>query len=67
MQALKDDKDAFGELRVEANAVVAHREDPFVPCPLCPNVDTRRLGTVELDGIAQQVLEYHDQLSVVSF
>ena len=34
MQALEDDKDALGILRVYTNAVVAHREYPFLSfCP----------------------------------
>lgn len=63
MQALKDDEDAFGELRIKADAVVAHGEDPLLPFLLRSNMDTRRRGAMKLDSIADQILEYHHQLS----
>ena len=49
-------------LRLDADTIVAHREDPFAGAPLGRDVHARRLHAVELDGVADQVLEHLHQL-----
>ncbi len=41
VQALEDQEDAVGELRIDADAVVADREQPAVRLPLGGDVDFR--------------------------
>ena len=61
MEALKEHEDAFLELWIDADAVIAHGEDPFVIAALGMDVDARRLRPLELDGIADQVLKHLDE------
>src|SRR5262245_47396176 len=53
------------ELRLDADSIGADREVPLGPVLSGPDVDARgRLATI-LDGVADQVLEYLDQLAFV--
>ena len=51
-------------LRRDADAVVAHREDPLLTGPLGRDVDARR-AVAELQRVADQVLEELDELGRV--
>src|ERR1019366_8906244 len=62
VQALEEDENALGVLWLDANAVIAHREDPVVSYPDRGNVYPGRVRTLEFDAIADQVLEELHQL-----
>ena len=63
VQALEDDEDAVGVLGLDADAVVAHREQPVAAARARRATWTRgRLVAAELDGVADQVLEELAQL-----
>ena len=62
MQTLEDRKDALGMLGIESNAIVLHGEYPFGILSLNRDIDTRDSLSVELDGVANQVLEELSQL-----
>src|SRR5580704_6227086 len=57
--------DFFAEGQADAGAVVAHGESPSRSVRLGLDMDQRLLGAVELDGVADQVLEELDQLTLV--
>ena len=57
MQALEYLEDAFGELGFEANAVVLHSKQQFMPTVTGGNMDSRRILAAELDGIANEILQ----------
>ncbi len=65
MQALKNDKDTVGVLRIHPDAVIADREYPFMVTALGRHVDLGRLRPVELDGVDDQVLKERPELSRV--
>ena len=57
MQALEYLENAFGEFGFEANAVVLHSKQPFMPTVTGGDMDSRCLLAAELDGIADEVLQ----------
>ena len=61
MEALKEHEDAFLELWIDADAVIANAEDPFLLAAVGVDMDPRRLRSPELDGIADQVLQHMDE------
>jgi hypothetical protein len=65
VQALEDKENAFKILRINANAVVADREAPCIVKLFDPHVDLWGSLPVELDGIADQVLEELSQLAPI--
>src|ERR1039458_8983579 len=62
VQALEEGENALGVLRLDANAVIAHREDPVVAFQDRGNVYPGRVRPPEFDAIADQVLEELHQL-----
>src|ERR1022692_1043506 len=62
VQALEEDENALGVLRLDANAVITHRKDPAVSFPDCGNVHPGRVRAPEFDAIADQVLKELHQL-----
>src|SRR5438876_10579894 len=62
VQALKDAKDTLGILRVEANAVILHREPPGVALRLDSDMHLRRTLTAVFEGVPDQVLQEPGQL-----
>ena len=62
VQALEDQEDAILVLRVDADAVVAHGEQPMVSLPAGVHVDLRRRFAAELQRVADEVLEQLGQL-----
>ena len=65
VQALKHQEDAVGELLVQTDAVVAHREDPFLTVPFGGNVNPRRSLAAELDGVAKEILKQPNDLAEI--
>ncbi len=65
VQALEDDEDALEILRVDPDAVVADREDPLHVFLLDADMDFRPFFAVELDRIADQVLEKRLDLGII--
>lgn len=65
MEALEDDEDAFKILRLDANAIVRHREPPATALAARSDMEPGRLLAAELDSIAQEVLEHVRQLGGV--
>ena len=66
VQPLEDGEDLLVELRVNADAIVRYRELPLVSRTAGCDVDSGWLsGTVELDGVAHQILEKLDQLGAI--
>ena len=57
VQALEHDEDALEVLGLDADAVVAHPQVPLLPLLGRADVDARRRGAAELEGVADQVLE----------
>src|SRR5207247_4012371 len=55
VQPLKNDEDAIEIFWLDADAVVCHRKNPFAVALACVDMNARRLGTVKLDGVANQV------------
>jgi hypothetical protein len=66
VQTLEDQEDTLRELRINADAVVMHGEGPLSPARLGLDFDQGLVGTVELDGVTNQVLEKLDKLLLVS-
>ena len=66
MKPLKDDEDALGVLRGNANTVVPYGEGPPVAVSTGRNVDAGRLAAPELDCVSDQVSEQLPQLRAVS-
>src|SRR6185295_19960048 len=62
VQSLKNDKDSLGILWVQPDTIVADRKQPFTGLALSRHVNPWRFLTVELDGIADQVLKELPQL-----
>jgi hypothetical protein len=67
VQALKHAKNAVGILRVDANAIVAHGEDPFLIRACYAYMHSWLLIPMELDGITDEVLHQLDELSRVPY
>ena len=58
MQPLEHDKNSVEVLRIDSQAVIAHRESPFAPAIFGGgNVNARHAGVLILDGIADQILK----------
>src|SRR5208282_1179413 len=57
VQTLEDDKNMFCVLRVNADAVIAHAEQPLRARLLRAHGNFRRIFPVELDRIPDQILE----------
>src|SRR5258707_2457803 len=52
-------EDPRGVLRLDADAVIAHREHPGAPALVGPDVNHRPCaGNAELDGVRNQVLQH---------
>ena len=66
-QALENNENLFRVLRVEANAIITHGENPFLRVFVNRNTHLRRFVPVEFDRIANQVLEQLHQLDFVSY
>ncbi len=64
VQPLEDLEDPLPVLGRDADAIVAHREDPLLTGPLGRDVDARR-AVAELQRVADQVLEELDELDRV--
>src|SRR5919197_924989 len=62
VQALKDLKDPLRLSRLHPDPVVLHGKDPQGPLRPRRDVDARRGGPVELQRIAQQILEHQADL-----
>jgi hypothetical protein len=56
VQALKDDEDALDELRIDPDAVIAHRKNPFLIFSACGNVTAGLHSAAQFDRIAGEVL-----------
>ena len=65
VQPLEDLEDPLIILRVNANAVVAHREDPAPLRSLGADMNLRGLLAMELKGVANQVLKKLSDLAGV--
>src|SRR5947209_2114816 len=66
VQALEDQENALGVLRLDADAVVAHPKEPVTVLAAGADVDPGRLAVLaELDGVAEQVLEQLQQLGLL--
>ena len=65
VQAFEDQKDAIQRLGGNADAVVAHGEQPMVFVPRGVHVDLRRLLAAELHRVAEEVLEQLHELRAV--
>src|ERR1017187_8102088 len=66
MQSLEDAEDAFAVLRIDADAVVAHLNQPVVRTANCRNMNFRRhAGPGVFDPVADEVLEQLNQLDVI--
>src|ERR1700687_4903704 len=66
VQPLEHAKNLFEVLRINPQSVVPHREDPFLPATTgSGNMHPGNSGALILDGIADQVLKYLDQLGFV--
>ena len=77
MKALENHKNAFEVLRLNADAVIAHRENPFrtlFPGLFCGNwkrlqfgrdADLRRCRSPKLNRIADEILEQLRQLRAI--
>src|ERR1035437_9994628 len=63
VQALEDLENAFEILRIDADAVVLHPEDPAPLLGPGADMDLQGLLTVELQGVADEVLEELHELS----
>src|SRR5205085_4707836 len=55
MQALEDRKDHVRMLGINADAVVGHREHPFLACLAGTDMNLRRIRSVELNGVSNQI------------
>src|SRR5688572_10053507 len=66
VQALEDLEDALEEFRLYADAVVFHGNLPGDAVIPDPYVDARHLFPPELEGIADQVLEYLAELQLLA-
>ena len=53
VQALKDEKDALGVFRVNADPIIAHGELPALPLPLHGDMDARRALAPVLQRITE--------------
>src|SRR3990172_2597332 len=59
VQPPEDDEDPFPVLRVDADPVVAHREEPLLLARQAGDVDRGSLvGPAELDGVSDEILEH---------
>src|SRR5437660_11390764 len=57
VQPLEDDEDAVEVLRIDADAVVAHAEQPLAVAALGANLDLRTGRSAELERVGDQVQE----------
>src|SRR5271165_2375706 len=62
MQAPENNEHVLLILGCDANAVVLHREDPFLSYLFRADSNRGRFGTAKLDGVADEVLKYLHQL-----
>ena len=58
MEALENREDLLGIVRLNANAIIRHREQVPAVALAGRNMDARRLAAAIFDGVADQVLEY---------
>ena len=65
MQPLKQHEDALEVLRLDADAVVGHRDAPFARLLGGAHVDARQRRPAELERVADQVLEELRELHLV--
>src|SRR5437870_520620 len=67
MEPLEQGEDPLLILRLDADAVIAHAEEPLATLTHSRDMHSRRLiGPVELDAIGDQVLEQLAQLNGVA-
>lgn len=66
VQTLENDKNPFSILWGNAHAIIAHRKHPGAIAMLGPDMDDRRLRAAEFQRVAEEVLEYLEQLCRVS-
>jgi len=66
VKPLKDDEDALGVLRRDANAVVPYGKDPPTAITAGRDMHAGRLVTPEFDRVSDQVLEQLTQLGGIS-
>src|SRR3954463_7981588 len=62
VQPLEDHENSVEELGINSNTIVLHKKLPLSALFRGSNMDFRRILTVELDGIGDQVLKYLDNL-----
>ena len=62
MKALKDEENTLGILQVNTNAIITYQEQPIIPLPFHPDMNTRGSLSPEFDGVADQILEKLHQL-----
>ena len=62
VQALKDDEDALEEFFLDPDAIVAHGKSPATILPPGSDVNLRRLGAMEFQGVGEQILQNLRQL-----
>src|SRR6266545_7297097 len=67
VKPLKNHEDALEILRRDANAIVAHGQFPDRPLALAADVDLRRRFSVELEGVAHEVLEKLSEQARIAF
>src|SRR5262245_26585477 len=65
MQALEYVKDPFGLMRINADAVVPHREAPLATRTPSTDVNVRRRGRAKLEGVAEQILQQLPELLLI--
>src|SRR2546423_8708928 len=63
---LKHLKDPLGVLRLNADAVILHGKHPFISLRLCPDMNARRLGTPEFEGVTEQILEEQAEAQLIA-
>src|SRR4030095_3690564 len=66
VQTLEDSENALEILRVDADAIVTHRKLPLSSAMFHIDVDLRRTFAAVFDGIADEILEYLQQLRGIS-
>src|SRR5581483_4970264 len=62
MEALEDLEDLFPILGLYPDPIIAHAEKPFLPTVHAIHLDSGRILSLELQGIADEVLEQLDHL-----
>lgn len=57
VQALENDENAIGILRIDANAVIADTEHPFALFPAGSDMNQRDILATKFDAVGEQILE----------